>query len=114
MRNMSFSLTTPQMRAKTKHVTRRLGWIHLRAGDQVMACEKCMGRKAGEPLVRIGPIMIHTTRWESLSLMTPEECIREGFPDLTPSQFIEMFCATHKGCTPSTVVHRIAFRHLYV
>jgi hypothetical protein len=32
--NMAFSLTKPQMRARTKDVTRRLGWRHLQR-DQI-------------------------------------------------------------------------------
>ena len=49
-RNMSFSLTTDQVRNRTKTVTRRLGWWKnkhgkrlLQVGDIVNACVKCMG-----------------------------------------------------------------------
>jgi hypothetical protein len=41
------------------------------------------------------------------------ECELEGFrwhPDYKfPSGFVAMFCATHKGCTPETIVTRIEF-----
>ena len=40
-----------------------------------------------------------------------QECVREGFPQLTPEQFVAMFCASHKGCTPDTTVTRIEFRY---
>ena len=44
-RNMSFAMTTEQIRARTKTVTRRFGWWFLKAGDQVWAVEKAMGLK---------------------------------------------------------------------
>jgi hypothetical protein len=37
------------------------------------------------------------------------ECVLEGFPDLTPSEFVRMFCESHKGCTRESVVNRIEF-----
>ncbi|HWM26559.1 MAG TPA: hypothetical protein VNP98_17210 [Chthoniobacterales bacterium] len=38
--NMSFFMTTPQMRARTKFVTRRLGWWKLKAGKVLYATEQ--------------------------------------------------------------------------
>lgn len=58
-RNMSFMLTTEQIEARTKTVTRRM-----------------------------------------------------GFPDMTPAEFVEFFCASHAGCTPETEVNRIEFEYL--
>ena len=37
MLNMSFALTTPQVRSQEKDVTRRLGWDDLKPGD--CACD---------------------------------------------------------------------------
>jgi hypothetical protein len=125
MRNISFSLTTPQFRARAKTVTRRLGWKHLKVGDRLMGCEKCMGRKPGEPLVRLGEIEVTSVRREPLAVLvaTPkngnkwsdyacEEVRREGFPQMTPRDFVDFFCASHKGCDQFTEVTRIEFRHL--
>ncbi len=129
MRLMSFSLTTAQMREKTKTVTRRLGWTHLKTGDRVAACEKVMGRRHGEPLVRIGEIEVVDVRREPLEVLTTSaaygerEVLAEGFPEMTPAEFVAMFCRTHKAppsakgrkpqpCTPATVVTRIQFRHV--
>ena len=43
------------------------------------------------------------------------ECALEGFgahPDYRwPSAFVAMFCATHKGCTPDTLVTRLEFAY---
>lgn len=118
MKNISFSMTTPQFRAKTKTVTRRVGWEDLKPSDRLMGCEKCMGRKPGQPLVRLGAIAILSVKRERLDTMIRipgygrEECVREGFPEMTPAQFVAMFCASHKGCTPRTVVTRIRFEYL--
>lgn len=46
-RNMSFTLTIEQMRARTKTVTRRKGWAFLKPGDLVWAVVKGMGLKPG-------------------------------------------------------------------
>lgn len=122
MRNMSFSLTTPQFRARTKTVTRRMGWSKLKPGDVVMGVEKGMGLKPGEQIVRLGPIQILSVRGEPLQQMTDDrdygraECALEGFgehPELShPAVFVEFFCRSHKGCKPHTVINRIEFEYV--
>jgi hypothetical protein len=118
MRNISFALTTPQILAATKHITRRLGWLTLKPGDLLRPVRKCMGLKKGEkPEVLRGPICVVSIRREPLRAMTDDlnygqaECKREGFPDMTPAEFVTMFCKSHKGCTPDTEVTRIAFAY---
>ena len=108
MRNMSFSLTTEQMRGRVKFVTRRLGWDDLKPGHRIQGCVKCMGLKPGESVDRICVIEICSTRKEVLKEITQSECVLEGFPDYTPAQFVDMFCL-HNKCTPETTVNRIAF-----
>lgn len=81
-----------------------------------MGCEKCMGRRNGEPLVRLGEIVVVSVQREKLCRMTDEpdygqtECCREGFPDMTPDQFVKMFCE-HMNCSPETIVSRIEFKY---
>lgn len=122
MRNMSFALTTDQVRAGTKTVTRRVGWLSLKAGELIQPVKKCMGLRPGERIERLrGPIRVTDVRRELLSRMTEdikygfEECRKEGFADHPvyqwPSEFVEMFCNTHKGCTPTSVVTRIEFEY---
>jgi hypothetical protein len=118
VRNISFSLTSPQFLQGRKDVTRRLGWLYLKTGDILMACEKCMGRRPGEPLVRLGPLEVLSVRREPLSdlLKDPaygrEECRREGFPEMSPEEFVAFFCRTHPPCTRDTPVTRIEFRRI--
>lgn len=123
MRNMSVSLTEEAVVARRKTVTRRRGWCCLKVGDRVQLCRKVMGRKKGEPLVRIVVVEIVSTRWEPLRKMTDEveyglrECELEGFgndPRLRwPSAFVEFFCASHgRDCTPETLVNRIEWRYV--
>lgn len=122
MRNMSFALTTMQILAGTKTVTRRLGWLDLKVGDQLRPVRKCMGLKPGEKLdVLRDPITVVGIRREPLRAMTDDveygfrECTLEGFgehPDYRwPSGFVGMFMASHRGCTLETVVTRIEFAY---
>lgn len=109
MRNMSFALTTPQLLAREKVVTRRLGWLYLRDGEYVQAVNKCMGLKPGEKLERLCVIRIVSTRRERLDAIDVDDVFREGFPLMSPEEFVEFFCRTHKGCKPATIVTRIEF-----
>lgn len=117
-RNISFSMTTPQFLDGSKDVTRRIGWHHLRAGDELCAVEKGMGLKKGEKIKRLGTIRVVDVRKEPLDRMTydPEyggsECKREGFPNMVPSEFIEFFCRGHRGAYPKKEVTRIEFERL--
>lgn len=110
-RLMSVSLTEDQVRAHAKTVTRRMGWTHLRAGERLTLCRKVMGRR-GEPLVRIVDVEVLDIRRERLDAITVEDVIAEGFPAMSPQEFVEFFCRTHKGCTPASEVTRIRWRYL--
>jgi len=122
MRNMSFALTTDQVMEGIKDVTRRLGWLNLKSGDLIRPVKKCMGLKKGEkPVPLRGPVRVISVRREPLRRMLDDvdygfaECAREGFGDHPqyrwPSEFVAMFCATHRGCTPETTVTRIEFAY---
>lgn len=113
MRNISFALTTAQVRDGTKTVTRRLGWRNLKPGTILCACEKCQGIKKGG-LVRIRKIVVVSVRREPLSqihLHDRNETKREGFPGLNAEQFIAMF-RKHMKCERETLVTRIKFSYL--
>jgi hypothetical protein len=112
MRNMSFALTTPQVLARTKTVTRRTGWTFLKPGDLIQAVEKGMGLKKGETVRRLAVLRVESvSRWPLREGLTKADVAREGFPDMSHDAFTDMFCRTHKGCTPDTIVTRIAFRY---
>ncbi len=122
MRLISCSLTEPQVRAGTKDVTRRLGWLNVKVGERLMFCRKIMGRKKGEPLVRIRAIEVVSVRREPLGKMLSwwsdaaqygeDEVKREGFPEMSPLNFIEFFMKSHKGCTNKTEITRIEFKYI--
>jgi hypothetical protein len=109
---MAVSLTEAQVWARTKTVTRRTGWRTLQAGDRLTLCRKVMGRRPGEPLDRITTVEVTSVRREPLDAITAADVIAEGFPQLTPAEFVSFFCATHRGCTPATEVTRIQWRYL--
>ena len=120
-RNMSFALTTDQFTARTKTVTRRMGWLSLKQGDIVCGVKKCQGLKTGETVNRLGLIRIVDVRREFLDRLTTDlpygfaETTREGFPEghplHWPSEFVAFFCRSHRGCRPDDFVTRIEFAY---
>ena len=118
MRHMSFMLTTPQMHARTKTVTRRVGWKHLRPGDTLLAIEKGQGLKRGEKVKPIGQIRIVSVRQQQLSALIArpaygaEEARKEGFPHMDGEQFLEFFLDNNPALLPRHMVTRIEFEHI--
>lgn len=121
MQNMSFMLTREQVLSRTKHVTRRLGWKRLKVGAVIQPVEKGMGLRKGEKVVKLGgPIVITKVRRELLNrveistipLYGKKEMALEGFPEMSPQEFVIMFCKTHRGCRPMSTVARIEFEYL--
>lgn len=108
-----------QIQSRTKRVTRRLGWKMLKPGDQICAVKKAMGLRKGEKVERLAVLTVLSVTHEPLRRMTDDlaygfaETTREGFPEghdwHWPSQFVEMFCASHRPCTPDSMVTRIEF-----
>lgn len=117
MRLMSVALTEAQVRARTKTVTRRLGWRTLTPCTRLQLVRKAMGRKRRdgtvEPLVRLAVVDVTSVRRERLDAITAGDVAREGFPDWTPAEFVEFFCQSMR-CTPDTEVARIEFRYVEV
>lgn len=122
VRNISFALTTDQVLAGTKTVTRRLGWLNLKPGDLLRPVRKGMGLRPGEKIEQLRPpIRVVSVKRERLKQMVDdidygiEECKREGFGDdprlCWPTQFVDFFCRTHKGCMPESEVTRIEFEY---
>ena len=110
-RNMSFMLTTEQIRNKSKTVTRRLGWWFLQPGDILNACEKCQGLKKGEKIKKICKIRVVHVRKVLLCNMDPLDYIKEGFPNYDNDEFIRMFMREMK-CYYATEVNRIEFEYV--
>ena len=119
MRNISFSMTTEAVRRREKTVTRRLGWWNLKPGTILQAVEKAQGLKKGEhvkPICLIRVVSVTALSLDSI-LDRPdrvEECRREGFPELSPIGFVEMFQAANARNCPyfDTIVNRIEFEYL--
>lgn len=122
MRNISFALTTEQVRAQTKTVTRRVGWRWLNPGTLLQPVMKGQGIPKGGTVERIGgPIRVVSVRRESLSALTYDldygfaEVAREGFADHPqkrfPSAFVEFFTMSH-GCSAADEVTRIEFEYV--
>jgi hypothetical protein len=136
MRMMSFALTTPQILNRSKTVTRRIGWETLKPGELLQAVEKGQGIPKGGKVRKLAVIRVIDVSREVLAQMMDglspsygrEECIKEGFPELTPEQFVAMFCASHRivserpwsawrrtssrQCEPTDPVTRIEFEYV--
>jgi hypothetical protein len=112
-RNMSFMLTTAQVKAGTKTVTRRMGWLNLKANTLIWAVEKCQGLKKGEKINRLRQIRVVDVRREPLSAITKDDCVKEGFPEMEPAEFLQFF-SKHNKCAIDEEVTRIEFEYVEV
>ena len=110
-RNMSFKLTTPQILNKSKTVTRRLGWHNLKPGTLIWACLQCQGLKKGQKVRKLALIRITNVTKEPLNSIPARDCPLEGFPHMTPQQFVAFFCL-HNRCSPTKLVNRIEFEYV--
>lgn len=124
-RLMSVAFTEDAVRDRTKTVTRRRGWVFLKPGDRLTLVRKAMGRKPGEPLVRLAEVDAVTREpltclgkclcWDSHQRGTtyPEmEMVREGFPGLDPQEFVRKYFVEAQGMDPAATVTRISWRYL--
>lgn len=125
-RLMSVAFTEDAVRERRKTVTRRKGWTFLKPGDRLTLCRKVMGRKKGEPLVRIAEVEVVSVRRESLGHLfgdsakptrfrepyPTEEMEREGFPGMDPASFVLRYFTAAQGIGPADEVTRIEWRYL--
>lgn len=110
-RNISFALTTKQIRDRSKTVTRRQGWATIRPGTVLQPVEKGMGLKKGEKVVKIGGLIeVVSVSREPLNAITIEDVIAEGFPEWTCLDFVE-FYAKHNRIRFDDLVNRIEFKY---
>lgn len=126
-RLMSVALTEQAVRDRRKTVTRRLGWSTLQPGAELDLCRKVMGRRRGDPLVRIARVRVVSVTRERLDAITDDDVLLEGFTadDLRPwrpgpptpncgtlaENFVRFFCE-HMKCEPSTEVTRVEWEYL--
>jgi hypothetical protein len=123
---MSVAFTEQAVIERRKNVTRRAGWWEdkngrrlLKPGDRLTLCRKVMGRKAGEPLVKLAEVRVWDVRRERLDdLVTgntdygDREMVAEGFPGLDPNEFIWRYFEHAQGINRSDEVTRIEWRYL--
>lgn len=111
MRLMSFALTTAQLLDGSKTVTRRVGWANLKPGDRLKAVRKAMGLRPGEKVDVLAEFEVVSVRRERLDFINKADCIAEGFPHLTPRQFVEMFCS-HMTITEPDNGHYVSGKYV--
>lgn len=109
---MSVAYTEQAVVERRKTVTRRKGWLFLKAGDRITLCRKVMGRKPGEPLVRIAEVEVVSVRREQLYRITAEDVALEGFPHMPRVDFVNKFFVQAQKIWPTDEVTRIEWRYL--
>lgn len=111
MRRMSFAITEKQILNQTKTVTRRMGWKFLKPGDLIQPVYKSMGLKKGEKQKLLGdPIRILSIRTERLIFIKANDVELEGFPELSTTDFIDLFTKAN-SCGIWSKVQRIRFEY---
>jgi hypothetical protein len=85
----------------------------LKPGDRLTLCRKVMGRRKGEPLERLAEVEVVSVMREMLIDIHrhPGDAASEGFPDMTPHQFVEFFERTFKVHRNDEIT-RIEWRYL--
>lgn len=134
-RLMSVAMTTDAVIERRKTVTRRKGWWVdkngrrlLHPGDRITLCRKVQGRKPGEPLERLAEVEVVSVERQRLGRLIEEdpwsddpnfdpsyarnEVTREGFPHLSPEDFVERFFVKAQSIYPAHFVTRIEWRYL--
>lgn len=117
-RLMSVAYTEDAVRNRTKTVTRRKGWTFLKPGDRLTLCRKVMGRKPGEPLVRVAEVEVVSVEREKLSriFLRPNygvgEMILEGFRGLDPVEFVRTYFVEAQKMNAHDYVTRVEWRYL--
>lgn len=112
MRNMSFALTTRQVRERSKTVTRRNGWKFARVGMIVQPVIKSQGIPKGGHVEKIGgPIRFVEVWHERLNTITNADVQREGFPTLSRRGFVDLYLEANGGARDQLVT-RIRFEYL--
>lgn len=113
MRNMSFLATERQILARSKTVTRRVGWRDAELGEIVQPIYKGQGLKKGERVRRLGgPIRFVSVRREQLLHMRASDLAREGFPDMPLDEFVGMFQRLNNLRNPRVRITRIEFEYV--
>jgi hypothetical protein len=110
VRYLAFAHTSDQLLDGSKTVTRRLGQEKLPPGTVLMACKKWRRLKR-EQIPRLGPIRVVSVRRERLDAIEPDDVTREGFPGMSPAEFVAVYCRTFR-CGPGTEVTRIEFERV--
>ena len=116
-RLMSVAFTEAAVRERRKTVTRRKGWKFLKPGDRLTLCRKVMGRKKGEPLVRVAEVEVVSVRREPLATLKNvqygrDEMKAEGFPLMPVDDFVLTYFVEAQGMDYWDEVTRIEWRYL--
>lgn len=117
-RLMSVAFTEQAVRDRRKTVTRRKGWQFLKPGDTLTLCRKVMGRRNGEPLIRVAEVEVVSVRREHLHAMTLDpaygalEVELEGCAPMSAEDFVYHYFEWKQKIPRNTEITRIEWRYL--
>jgi hypothetical protein len=95
-RNISFALTTDQVRSRTKTVTRRLGWKDLKPGTLLQPVVKAQGIPKGGKVEKIGGLIRVTGRAPRIAWYQPRRLRARGLPGLAPVRVPRDVCQAQR------------------
>lgn len=118
-RLLSVSMTEAGVIERRKRVTRRLGWWEdkrgrrlVLPGHELTLCRKVMGRKAGEPLVRLAQVRVLDVRREPLDAITDADAVLEAVEGVTTAADFVAFYTAAMRIGPGHPVTRIEWEYL--
>lgn len=111
-RLLSCTFTIPEVKARTKTVTRRAEntWRSLAVGDSLLLVERTRGLPKGSHVVPLATVVVTSIRVERLYDITDEEVALEGFPGMDRFEFIEWWLDTHNVPVFADQTEAMAFR----
>ena len=113
MRLISFAKTTEQFVEGLKTETRRDGWRRAHVGDMLQPVNRLPRVGAGKwwPLLWRGEyrhIQLDLVERVRLGDITKEQVQKEGFPEMSPVEFVRFYCAPRQP-DPDRIVTRLSF-----
>lgn len=107
---LSVAATTPQVEARQKTVTRRVGWLRLQPGTVLQLVDR--NPRSGKPWRRLCLVQVEAVSREPLDSITTEDVTAEGFPGMDRDAFIDWYRTTYSLPHPSSIITRIQWRYL--
>lgn len=107
---LDFPYTKKYIKNRVQTVTHRVECPDIQPGDLFIACEKF---EDNEPcnILRHHQLRVVNKREEKLCNISQEDIYKEGFPNVTIAEYLDLFKRRYK-CKDEQVVTRIEFKYV--